>query len=102
MFHRFFLCYGSALVTTYNADAMRIQHFRSKRIRIRMQGFDYQNCGKFHSTKNLGLDKGVQATGKPPTLKGSVADPGPNPDPHVFGPPGSGSGPIRQRYGSEV
>ncbi len=28
----------------------------------------------------------------------SVADPDPNPDPHVFGPPGSGS--ICQRYGS--
>jgi hypothetical protein len=29
----------------------------------------------------------------------SVADP--NPDPHVFGPPGSESGSISQRYGSE-
>ncbi len=29
----------------------------------------------------------------------SVADPDP-PDPHVFGPPGSGSGSISQRYGS--
>jgi hypothetical protein len=28
----------------------------------------------------------------------SVADPNPDPDPRVFGPPGSGS--IRQRYGS--
>jgi hypothetical protein len=28
----------------------------------------------------------------------SVADPDP-PDPHVFGPPGSGSGSISQRYG---
>ncbi len=34
---------------------------------------------------------------------GSVADPDPNPDPpdpHVFGPPGSGSGSTSQRYGS--
>ncbi len=34
---------------------------------------------------------------------GSVADPEPNsdlPDPHVFGPPGSGSGSISQKYGS--
>ncbi len=30
----------------------------------------------------------------------SVADPNPNPDPHVFGPPGSGCGSISQRYGS--
>jgi hypothetical protein len=33
----------------------------------------------------------------------SVADPDPNPDPpdpRVFGPPGSGSGSISQRYGS--
>jgi hypothetical protein len=33
----------------------------------------------------------------------SVADPDPDPDPpdqHVFGPPGSGSGSISQRYGS--
>jgi hypothetical protein len=30
---------------------------------------------------------------------GSVADPDP-PDPHVFGPPGYGSGCISQRYGS--
>ncbi len=33
----------------------------------------------------------------------SVADPNPDldpPDPHVFGPPGSGSGSISQRYGS--
>ncbi len=33
----------------------------------------------------------------------SVADPDPNPDPsdpYVFGPPGSGSGSISQRYGS--
>jgi hypothetical protein len=29
----------------------------------------------------------------------SVADPDP-PDPHVFGPPGSGSGSTSQRYGS--
>ncbi len=33
------------------------------------------------------------------TVQTSVADPDP-PDPHVFGPPGSGSGSIRQRYGS--
>jgi hypothetical protein len=31
----------------------------------------------------------------------SVADPNPDPpDPHVFGPPGSGSGSISQSYGS--
>ncbi len=33
----------------------------------------------------------------------SVADPNPDPDPpdpRVFGPPGYGSGPISQRYGS--
>jgi hypothetical protein len=30
----------------------------------------------------------------------SVAVPDPNPDPYVFGPPGSGSGSISQRYGS--
>jgi len=30
-------------------------------------------------------------------LKGSIPDP---PDPHVFGPPGSGSGFTSQRYGS--
>ncbi len=30
----------------------------------------------------------------------SVADPDPNPDPRVFGPPGSGSGSISQRSGS--
>jgi hypothetical protein len=30
--------------------------------------------------------------------QGSVGDPDPEPDPHVFGPPGSGS--INQRYGS--
>jgi hypothetical protein len=29
-----------------------------------------------------------------------VADPNPNPDPYVFGPPGSESGSISQRYGS--
>jgi hypothetical protein len=33
-------------------------------------------------------------------LKTSVADPTPDPDPHVFGPPGSRSGSISQRYGS--
>ncbi len=36
-------------------------------------------------------------------VRDSVADPDPNlypPDPHVFGPPGSGSGSISQRYGS--
>jgi hypothetical protein len=34
-------------------------------------------------------------------LESSVADPDPNPsDPYVFGPPGSGSGSIIQRYGS--
>ncbi len=36
-------------------------------------------------------------------LATSVTDPDPNPDlpdPHVFGPPGSGSGSISQRYGS--
>ncbi len=36
-------------------------------------------------------------------LHTSVADPDPNPDPsdpYVFGPPGSGSGSISQRYGS--
>jgi hypothetical protein len=32
-------------------------------------------------------------------VRGSVADPDP-PDPHVFGPPGSGSGSTGQRYGS--
>jgi hypothetical protein len=32
-------------------------------------------------------------------LESSVADPDP-PDPHVFGPPGSGSGSISQKYGS--
>ncbi len=32
------------------------------------------------------------------TVQSSVADPDPNPDPHVFGPPGSGS--TSQRYGS--
>jgi hypothetical protein len=31
-------------------------------------------------------------------MKSSVADPDPNPDPHIFEPPGSGS--ISQRYGS--
>jgi hypothetical protein len=31
--------------------------------------------------------------------RSSVADPDP-PDPHVFGPPGSGSGSTSQRYGS--
>ncbi len=36
------------------------------------------------------------------TFWSSVADSDPNPpDPHVFGPPGSGSGSISQRYGSE-
>jgi hypothetical protein len=30
----------------------------------------------------------------------NVADPDPNPDPRVFGPPGSESGSIIQRYGS--
>ncbi len=35
---------------------------------------------------------------KTPTLLTSVADPDPNPDPYVFGPPGSGS--ISQMYGS--
>ncbi len=39
------------------------------------------------------------------TVATSVADPDPNPDldlpdPHVFGPPGSGSGSISLRYGS--
>ncbi len=34
------------------------------------------------------------------TVQTSVADPNLDPDPHVFGPPGSGSGFIRQRYGS--
>jgi hypothetical protein len=34
-----------------------------------------------------------------PNVFDSVADPDP-PDPHVFGPPGSGSGSISQRYGS--
>jgi hypothetical protein len=34
------------------------------------------------------------------TVPGSVADPDPNLDPHDFGPPGSGSGSISQRYGS--
>ncbi len=39
------------------------------------------------------------------SVKSSVADPDPNPDPDpsdpfVFGPPGSGSGFISQRYGS--
>jgi hypothetical protein len=36
-------------------------------------------------------------------LKSNFLDPDPNPDPsdpHVFGPPGSGSGSISQRYGS--
>ncbi len=33
-------------------------------------------------------------------VKTSVADPDPNADPHVFGPPGSGSGSDSQRYGS--
>jgi len=33
-------------------------------------------------------------------LQTSVADPDPNPDPRVFGPPGSGSGSTSQRYGS--
>jgi hypothetical protein len=33
-----------------------------------------------------------------PSQETSVADP--NPDPHVFGPLGSGSEPISQRYGS--
>jgi magnesium-transporting ATPase (P-type) len=45
----------------------------------------------------------VSHTGRKVTVKSSVADPDPNPDqdpldPHVFGPPGSGS--ISQRYGS--
>ncbi len=41
-----------------------------------------------------------------PLVRGSVADPDPNPDPldpgvpRVFGPPGSGSGSISQRYGT--
>jgi hypothetical protein len=36
-----------------------------------------------------------------PQLLFSVADPNPDPlDPHVFGPPESGSGFIRQRHGS--
>ncbi len=30
----------------------------------------------------------------------SVADPDPAPDPHVFGPDGSGSGSISQRHGT--
>jgi hypothetical protein len=34
------------------------------------------------------------------SAQSSVADPDPNPDLHVFGPPGSGSGSISQRYGS--
>jgi hypothetical protein len=35
-------------------------------------------------------------------VKTSVAYPDPDPpDPHVFGPPGSGSGPNHQRYGSD-
>ncbi len=33
----------------------------------------------------------------PPPPPTSVADPYPNPDPHVFGPPGSGSGSISQK-----
>ncbi len=40
----------------------------------------------------------LPASSHPPLT--SVADPDPNSDPHVFGPPGSGSGSISQRYGS--
>jgi hypothetical protein len=39
----------------------------------------------------------VHATTSAPMINTSVADPDPNPDPHVFGPPGFGS--ISQRYG---
>jgi hypothetical protein len=34
------------------------------------------------------------------TLEHSVADPDPNPDPYAFGPLGSRSGSISERYGS--
>jgi hypothetical protein len=43
----------------------------------------------------------IKGLSTPPTVRvgTSVADPDP-PDLHVFGPPGSGSGSIGQRYGS--
>jgi hypothetical protein len=40
--------------------------------------------------------KNPESPGKDSSMKSSVGDP----DPHVFGPPGSGSGSISQRYGS--
>ncbi len=53
--------------------------------------------------RNPACDKIRQNRPERVNLLTSVADPDPNPDPSdpsVFGPPGSGSGSISQRYGS--
>jgi hypothetical protein len=49
-------------------------------------------CAELYSTRPLRDNDNISRC-----RQTSVSDP--NPDPHVFGPPGSGSGSISQRYG---
>ncbi len=68
------------------------------------------SLGRFGSLQSINISRlrFIFAIGIPKPYRyrrSSIADPDLNPDsdppdPHVFGPPGSGSGSIRQRYGS--
>ncbi len=65
--------------------------------RTRLQAYLATVLGSSIFTCSMGVLGHSSRSGVPRT---SVADPDPDPpDPHVFGPPGSGSGSISQRYG---
>ncbi len=100
-------------------DLMRICGSSTLSLGIRQFSYPYTALGALHTVRyrlwelrnflylarispavhcGPGVGRGA-AGGRDERLPGSVADPNPDPpDPHVFGPPGSGS--ISQRYGS--
>jgi hypothetical protein len=57
----------------------------------------YLNAGLYSTCKCV-IRSGYPSAGLYISVYSSVADP--NPDPHVFGPLGSGSGSFSQKYGS--